>query len=166
MVQKKVCMLGSSAVGKTSLVRRFVASMFSEKYQTTIGVKVDKKKVHVNEQEIDLLLWDIEGEHELAPLRMSYLQGASGYLLVADGTRPATLDKAFELRSRIEQEFGRLPFFLIINKSDLVERWNFPPQMEMEIAVQGWQSIRASAKTGSGVDEAFFRLAKMIVVGA
>ena len=166
MVQKKICMLGSFAVGKTSLVRRFVSSMFSEKYQTTIGVKIDKKQVHVDGQVVDLLLWDIEGEHELAPLRMSYLQGASGYLLVADGTRPATLDKALELKARLEKAFGSAPFLLIFNKCDLAESWNLSTHVEKKLAGSGWQSIRASAKTGSGVDEAFLRLAKMVLVGA
>lgn len=163
MIQKKVCMLGSFAVGKTSLVHRFVESMFSDKYQTTIGVKVDKKLVPVEGHDVDMLLWDIYGEDEFARLRMAYLRGASGYLLVVDGTRPSTLDKALEIRAQVEREFGPIPFVLILNKCDLAESWGLSSETEKEIASRGWQSIRASAKTGSGVEEAFVRLAKTMV---
>src|SRR5678816_4365433 len=81
MIQKKICMLGSFAVGKTSLVRRFVESIYTDKYHTTVGVKVDKKIVNVGEQETTLLLWDLEGAETEYDLRKSYLRGAAGYLL-------------------------------------------------------------------------------------
>ena len=86
MLQKKVCMLGSFAVGKTSLVRRFVESIYSDVYQTTVGVKIDKKNVQVNEKEVSLVLWDIYGEDDYQKMRWTYLRGASGYLLVAWAT--------------------------------------------------------------------------------
>ena len=85
MIQKKVCMLGGTGVGKTSLVSQFVTSLFSDSYMTTIGVKVDKKVVAVEDREVTLVLWDIYGEDEFQTVRPSYLRGASGYLLVADG---------------------------------------------------------------------------------
>ena len=81
MIQKKVCLLGGFAVGKTSLVSRFVTSIFSEKYLTTVGVKVDKKLVSVNGQDVTLMLWDIYGEDEFQTVQPSYLRGASGYLV-------------------------------------------------------------------------------------
>ena len=71
MLQKKICMLGSFAVGKTSLVRRFVESMYSEAYHTTVGVKVDKKNVQVNGAEVTLVLWDIYGEDDYQKMRWS-----------------------------------------------------------------------------------------------
>ena len=123
ILQKKVCMLGAYAVGKTSLVSRFVRSIFSDKYQTTVGVKIDKKTVTLGEQEISLILWDLVGEDDFIQVRMSYLRGAAGYLLVADGMRRATLDKAVELQHRAEVELGRLPFILLINKLDVIGDW-------------------------------------------
>ena len=81
MVQKKVCMLGSFSVGKTSLVRRFVESIFSDTYLTTVGVKIDKKALQVDGNDATLMLWDIYGEDDFQKLRMSYLRGASGFLL-------------------------------------------------------------------------------------
>ena len=98
MIQKKICMLGATGVGKTSLVSRFVSSIFSDKYLTTVGVKIDKKTVTVEARTVTLVLWDIYGEDAFQSVRASYLRGAAGYLLVADGTRQLTLDTARSLQ--------------------------------------------------------------------
>ena len=159
MIQKKICMLGTFAVGKTSLVRRFVESIYSDKYHTTVGVKVDKKIVPVGADQSMLLLWDIEGAEHEYELRKSYLRGAAGYLLVADGTRGDTLIKAVALQSRAEETIGSVPFLLLLNKSDLMEEWTIDKH-ELEVLRQrDWQVIDTSAKTGSGVEEAFLLLA-------
>src|SRR5688572_18423339 len=118
MIQKKVCMLGATGVGKTSLVSRFVTSLFSDKYLTTIGVKVDKKTLTVDGTDVTLLLWDIYGQDEFQTVRTSYLRGASGYLLVADGTRQLTLDTARELQKTAQGVIGAVPFILVLNKMD------------------------------------------------
>src|SRR6478672_9470880 len=117
MIRKKICMVGLYGVGKTSLVKRYVESIFDERYHTTIGVKIDKKDVVVDGRDVSLAIWDMAGEDEIAQVRLSHLRGASGYLLVADGTRRASVDKALELRSRIEQQTGALPFVLVVNKA-------------------------------------------------
>ncbi|MBT5830208.1 MAG: GTP-binding protein, partial [Candidatus Latescibacteria bacterium] len=119
MMQKKVCMLGAFAVGKTSLISRYVHSMFSDKYQTTVGVKIDKKVVSVGEHDMTLILWDVYGEDDFMKLRMSYLRGAAGYFLVADGTRKETLDVAEDLKARVTDSLGDVPFILLLNKADL-----------------------------------------------
>ncbi len=101
MIQKKVCMLGTSGVGKTSLVSQFVHSLFSEKYLTTVGVKIDKKNVNVEGQEVMLMIWDLAGDDDFQRLQMSYLRGTSAYLLVADGTRRITLEQALDIQTRV-----------------------------------------------------------------
>ena len=106
MIQKKVCMLGAFAVGKTSLVARYVRSVFSEKYLTTVGVKVDKKDLTVDERQISLLLWDINGHDDYQAVQQSYLRGTSGYLLVVDGTRRATLETVSKLQQVVEAVAG------------------------------------------------------------
>lgn len=163
MIQKKICMLGSFAVGKTSLVRRFVESIFSETYHTTVGVKIDKKIVHIDGAEINLLLWDLYGDDDFQKIRWSYFQGSSGYLLVADGTRRATIDKAMELEERARKEIGAVPFVFVVNKCDLVDDWEFDPEMDARLAAKNWTILRSSAKTGQGVDEAFSQLTRKIV---
>ena len=162
MIQKKICMLGSFAVGKTSLVQRFVQSIYSDKYHTTVGVKVDKKVVPVGADQVTLLLWDIEGAETEHDLRKSYLRGASGYLLVADGTRNDTLYKALALQSRAEETVGSVPFLLLLNKSDLAEMWDIDSREMAALEQKDWQVMNTSAKTGQGVEEAFLTLAQRV----
>lgn len=163
MLQKKVCMLGSFSVGKTSLVRRFVESIFSEAYHTTIGVKVDKKVVRANGQDLTLVLWDIHGEDVFQTLRISYLRGMSGYLLVADGTRRQTLDDALALSARVTETMGKIPAVLVLNKTDLTDQWEIEPDRESSLAATGWSIFRTSAKTGALVEQVFLQLAKAVL---
>jgi small GTP-binding protein len=158
MIQKKICMLGATGVGKTSLVSRYVLSLFSDSYLTTIGVKVDKKQVAVDGQDVMLMLWDIYGEDEFQTVRTSYLKGASGYLLVADGTRPLTLDMARQLQAKASDVIGRAPFILVLNKADLSDQWHLVDRASWRLAV-----VRTSAKTGEGVEEAFAKLTKRML---
>lgn len=163
MLQKKICMLGSFAVGKTSLVRRFVESFYSDVYQTTVGVKIDKKNIHVNGSEVTLVLWDLYGEDDYQKMHWSYLRGASGYLLVADGTRRVTLEKACELEERAREEAGAIPFVFVINKCDLLQDWEMDDAFEARMRAQKWSLLRSSAKTGEGVEAAFSLLAQKML---
>jgi small GTP-binding protein len=163
MIQKKVCMLGTFAVGKTSLVRRFVESIYSDKYHTTVGVKVDKKVVQVGETELTLVLWDIEGTQTEHELRKSYLRGSAGYLLVADGTRQDTLYTALAIQTRAQETIGPVPFLLLLNKADLADQWSISEREAAALKEKGWDLIMTSAKTGSGVEDAFLTLAKKLL---
>jgi small GTP-binding protein len=163
MIQKKVCMLGATGVGKTSLVSRFVTSLFSDKYLTTIGVKVDRKTVVADGADVTLMLWDIYGEDEFQTVKESYLRGASGYLLVADGTRQLTLDTARELQTTAERVMGQVPFLLVLNKADLADGWRMDDRALWRLAESGWSVVKTSAKTGEGVEEAFLKLARKMV---
>ncbi len=158
MLQKKVCMLGSFSVGKTSLVRRFVESIFSEQYHTSIGVKVDKKVVRAEGRDVTLVLWDIHGEDAFQKVHISYLRGMSGYLLVADGTRRQTLEDALALSTRITETMGKIPVVLLLNKSDLTAQWEIEPDREARLAADGWKRFRTSAKTSESVEDAFSQL--------
>ena len=163
MIQKKICMLGSFAVGKTSLVRRFIQSIYSESYLTTVGVKVDKKVIRHKDSEVNLLVWDLYGEDEFQKMVWTYLRGAHGYLLVADGTRRNTLEKAYQLEQRVREEIGEIPFIFVINKADLVQDWELDPAMESQLTARTWTILRSSAKTGQNVEEAFSQLTRKML---
>jgi len=156
-------MLGSYGVGKTSLVKRFVEGIFSDKYLTTIGVKVDKKMVHLDDESVKLLLWDIEGEDKFTTLKKSYLRGSSGLILVVDGTRNASLEVALQVYQDISDEFGELPRMLVINKLDLVKEWKIDMQVIDELGQTGWDIIYTSAKTGESVADMFCALTRKML---
>ena len=162
MISKKVAMLGTWGVGKTSLVRQFVHSVFEQKYLSTLGVKVDKKVVRVDEQDVNLMLWDIAGSEDHFSVPMHYIKGASGYLLIIDGTRRESLLRAIDLVNLIEDQIGKLPFVAVVNKSDL--EWEISHQ-EIEQSLSSFDQVwfATSAKTGENVELAFAAIAERIV---
>ena len=164
MILKKVCLLGATAVGKTSLVRRFVKGVFSDQYLTTVGVKIDKKDIDTASGPLSLILWDLSGEDEFTQIETRYLSGAAGYILVADRTRPETLDQAFELDARAAGAIGRRPRVLVLNKADLEDC--MPPEKLDAARERGLSLLSASAKTGDGVEDMFATLAGKLADGA
>jgi small GTP-binding protein len=159
LIQKKVCMVGAFGVGKTSLVARFVKSIFSDKYLTTMGVKIDKKAMTVGGQELTLMLWDLAGEDALTQIKPTQLRGSSGYILVADGCRASTLEAAIDLQSRIEADLGNLPFTCVVNKADLRDSWQVDGAALERLSGLGWNFLLTSAKSGEGVEDLFEGLA-------
>ena len=163
MIQKKICLLGGFGVGKTSLISRYVHSMFSDKYLTTVGVKIDKKSVTIDGTEVDLVIWDIYGQDDYQKVRMSYLRGASGYLLVADGTRRSTLDTALALHDSAMATVPNASFTLVVNKADLADQWEITDDILDVLVKRGWRVLKTSAKTGSEVEDAFASLARAMI---
>lgn len=163
MIQKKICLIGAFAVGKTSLVQQYVNSLFSDKYLTTLGVKIDKKLTQVNGVDVKLMIWDLAGEDEFMKIRMSYLRGSSGFLFVVDGTRKDTLNTIIRLEEQIATEVGKMPFILLINKSDLESEWQIDADMIDELSKKGWIIYKTSAKNGNYVNDAFQGLARKML---
>lgn len=163
MIQKKICLLGGFAVGKTSLVSRFVHSIFSDKDLTTVGVKIEKKSLTLDKGALDLVVWDIYGEDDFQKVRMSYLRGASGYLLVVDGTRKSTLDTALALHDAAAQTIGKVPCVLVINKADLASLWEIDQATVTRMLQSGWRVMQTSAKSGEGVEEVFATLGRAML---
>ena len=163
MIQKKICMVGMFGTGKTSLVKQFIYSKFSEKYHSTIGVKVDRKQISIDDQTVTLLIWDLAGKDAFSDIRTSYLKGSSGVFLVADGTRRETYDELFDLQKRTEDTIGDVPSVVALNKADLVDEWQLTQSDYDQLAGRSWNVLQTSAKTGNGVEEAFHWLAKAMV---
>ena len=159
MISKKICMVGAFAVGKTSLVRQFVESIFSEKYHTTIGVKIDKRQVEVKGEKVQLMLWDIEGVDIFTDLKPSYLRGASGIIIVIDGTRPNTIEVAKQIKNLVNQHLNQPKLLLLANKSDLRDNWQIQIDHLNALGFESTDIFATSAKNGENVEEAFQRLA-------
>jgi small GTP-binding protein len=154
-------MLGGFGVGKTSLVSRFVHSIFSDKYLTTVGVKIEKKSVELDGQQIDLIVWDLHGEDDFQKLHMSYLRGTAGYLLVADATRRTTLDTALMLHAKAQWAIGQpVPAMLAINKTDLAGTWEIDRETIDQLKCP---IVKTSAKTGDQVSETFSALTRAML---
>jgi small GTP-binding protein len=160
MIKRKVCMMGAFAVGKTSLVQQHVHSIFSSRYHTTVGVKIDKKSLRVGAEPVDLIIWDLHGEDDFQTLPMSYLRGASGLIYVVDGTRRLTLDVALQLLERAESTVGKLPSVVALNKADLSQDWEVSTADLYRIAERGLPVFHTSAKTGGSVDALFLAIAE------
>ncbi len=160
----KICVLGDFSVGKTSLVRRFVDQAFSERYLTTVGVKIDTKVVTLPEgTDAKLILWDIAGADEMDALRTNYVRGASGIVLVCDLTRAETLTTAKKLQREVASRFGAVPLCLLANKLDLKREREVDDMNLKQLTDNGWNVFTTSAKTGQNVDQALIRLARELV---
>lgn len=160
----KVCIVGDFAVGKTSTVERFVNQQYSDKYLTTVGVKIDTREVRVDEYDCDLklVLWDVAGTERFGALEFSYLRGAAGILLVADGTRARTAQSALQLKAQIDAHHGALPVVFLMNKSDLRPTWEVDEHRLQHISEECPDLFCTSALSGNNVDDAIRLLATRI----
>lgn len=169
-VSKKVCLLGDFAVGKTSLVHRFVHNRFDDKYISTVGVKVSRKVVMVPHEDsasvikVSLLIWDLAGSEEFRTLQSNYLRGASGAILVCDLTRPTTLDSIPGYVECLQRIAGDVQLVVAANKADLVEQRSLAEESIAQMA----STLNAayyitSAKEGNLVETLFRRVAKSLV---
>jgi small GTP-binding protein len=161
----KVCVVGDFAVGKTSVTERFVSNHFSETYLSTVGVKIDTKEIEQPAFDVThkLVIWDVAGSDSFGDREFAYLRGASGYIYVADGTRPITFEAVQTIRSQIGEKFGVAPPVLLINKRDLVAEWEVSDERFESVSASFGGAFRTSAKTGDAVEDAFARLAQLII---
>lgn len=168
MISKKICLIGDFAVGKTSLVRRFVDRQFDDHYLTTVGVKISKKQLttSLDQKLVQLMIWDIEGKTPENKIPANYVLGASGAIIVADLTRQETVA---HLEDHLRTFFRANPQGLVVvalNKADLVpleQQSQFCLSQVDSKSAQILQSCITSAKTGKDVDRMFQQLADGIM---
>ncbi|HYT00887.1 MAG TPA: Rab family GTPase [Thermoplasmata archaeon] len=163
VVKLKLCMAGEAAVGKTSLIRRYVLDEYDDRYVATLGTKITKKSLTVprpgggGRVSVDVILWDIMGTPMLRELlKEAYYHGANGILAVADLTRHHTLAALDEWSRSIRSVAGDIPTYGVVNKEDLhPEREITSAEVESFFRDRAWSWSYASAKTGSGVEKSF-----------
>jgi len=170
VLKAKVCLVGDNAVGKTSLVRRYVLDQFDDRYITTLGAKVTKKEIRVDDLKgggavaVDLTIWDIMGAPSFRELlREAYFHGAQGVLAVADLTRRDTLDHLPEWIDAVVRTVGPVPVVVAANKADLSDQTAYGPnEIETATKLSSSDGFLTSAKTGANVEAAFQRLATLV----
>lgn len=156
-MKRKIVIVGHFGVGKTSLTRQFVSSIFSEKYLTTIGVNIEKKVVDTDEGSVNLIIWDVAGEEELDTIKTSYLKGSHAFILVTDLTREITYTKIDSDLEYMQNIVGDIPHLVIGNKSDLIQT----SQLDTIKASYKIDYI-SSAKTGENVNAFFGDIAEKL----
>jgi small GTP-binding protein len=167
-VKAKVCLVGDVAVGKTSVIKRFVQDNFDDRYVATVGTKVTKKTVNVlwkgTPATLDLMVWDIMGEKGFRSLlRDAYFEGAQGVLAVCDVTRKETFYDLNNWVTMVKKQVGDVPIVFLGNKSDLVERIVVTEdELRRMGVIHQATTYRVSAKAGTGVQDAFQSLADAI----
>jgi len=156
IIKKKILILGSFAVGKTSLVSQYLTGFFSEKYLSTIGVNIKTKTIETEEVILNLIIWDIADIVTHQSIPDSYLETSHGILLVYDLTRPETFNRILEEHKGFLEKAPNLTKIVIGNKKDLVENMQ---TFEEDKELHELTDIYTSAKTGENVSKAFEMLA-------
>ncbi|MEH2160349.1 MAG: Rab family GTPase [Nostoc sp.] len=172
IISKKICLFGDFGVGKTSLVRQFVESQFSDEYLSTVGVKISRKSVNISSKDLDdgrnlqLLIWDIEGSNKFKAVAQNYFQGSKGAVIVGDVTQPETLN---HIREHIQSFLAVNPKSYIVvalNKSDMIAAEyleNIRQMYQFNDLNNILDTYITSAKTGNNVDEIFQTLATHLI---
>lgn len=170
IIKKKICLIGSFGVGKTSLVRRFVYDQFDDKYLSTIGVKVTKKimpPVEIDKKKIiqlEFLMWDIEGFEKNMPVTDEYYMGSSGAIAVGDITRPDTVEQLREIIAGYLKIAPGSRIVLVGNKIDLKnESFKLKDSFLKYADQENMKLFFTSAKTGENVEKVFTSLGQLIV---
>lgn len=173
MISKKICLVGDFGVGKTSLIRRFVDRQFSDKYLSTVGVKISRKIVDLTEftsektGSVQLLIWDIEGHTKFKAIAPSYLQGASGVVIVADVTRQETVERLPEHINLFLSVNPKGFIVIAFNKIDLIDSTELEHLIKLAPDFKQYEQIlssyKTSAKTGDDVDTIFYELSQKFI---
>jgi small GTP-binding protein len=165
-VEKKVCLLGDFAVGKTSLIRRFVLNVYDDRYLSTLGVKVSKKKIAVKnfkkkpllKIDLSMIIWDLVGQKGFQSLKTSAYKGTTGAFIVCDLSRPETIESMVWWVDSLYKVTDEIPLIFLANKVDLTDN-SVPLKLvgKIEDIVEKYNGsfLATSAKTGQDVETAF-----------
>jgi len=167
LIQKKICLLGEFAVGKTSLVRRYVEGTFDDTYLSTIGVKISRKILTRPNYQLNLFLWDLAGGEEFSGQDRNYLRGAAGALLVCDLTRPESLQILDQYARQLMEINPQASMVVAANKSDLVTEYRLDlADLDALCERIHSQFLFTSAKTGENAERIIDLLADKLMHGS
>jgi len=160
VLSKKIILLGNFHVGKTSLINRFIFDKFNADYHTTIGVKISRNSINVdNYFSMNMIIWDIAGGQLKYNVPKSYYLGTNGIIYVVDLTQERQLEVCYKEIETLKNQFPKVPMVVVGNKTDLLTA------NKIEIIKQATDiefNFLSSAKTGKNVQQMFFKLAQAI----
>lgn len=166
-IMKKICLVGDPAVGKTSLIRRYVYDTFDDKYLYTIGAKITKKVMNIKYQTHDvnltLMIWDIEGQKGIGKVHSTYYNGAEAAIIVCDVIMKETLENIPNWRNSVFKVTGEIPLLFLANKTDLPNKAFDEKEMKKVASEFNAPYLFTSAKTGKNVENAFITISKLLI---
>jgi len=164
-ITKKICLIGDGAVGKTSLISRFVHNRYDDKYIQTIGTKVSRKNIRISDDLVlILLIYDVLGQKRVQPLHDRYYLGSSGVIVVCDITRRPTVEHVESWLKSFYSVVGYVPTICLANKTDLMGSAQVTKESyKMATERLGCPGMFTSAKTGENVEKAFSLLAEKLL---
>ena len=168
--KKKICLIGSDGVGKTSIILRYTQGTFSNSYLMTLGcdfyeVNLKRTTKENNEIELNLFVWDIASQKNFEKIRSHYLQHANLVIIVADVNRlePKNFIDPWisDLKTNSPQN---CPFIIVINKSDLITKEKLKESVELlENKYKNVKIFYSSAKSGKNISSIFEYVADYLV---
>ncbi|MEM2109636.1 MAG: Rab family GTPase [Candidatus Odinarchaeota archaeon] len=160
----KIALVGDGAVGKTSLIIKFVENMFKHEYKSTIGVDIFTKSVTIDKNDVLMTLWDIAGQERFKVIRKGFFDGAAGAIIVYDITRKETFENVDAWLKEVEEFTGPVPMIICGNKIDLADKRQVSTKQGSSYANKLKKTfIETSAKTGENVENAFVELCSEIL---
>lgn len=164
----KIIVCGTGAVGKTSIVRRFVENKFDFNYLLTVGMEPSNRKIRIGDHLVNLIIFDVAGQERFMTLRDVFFRKASGALLVFDLTRPESIDELYSWKQQIDETLGKdsIPNILLGNKTDIEDMINIDYQFLEDTVIPDFKPIKyleTSAYLNENIHEAFASITEEIL---
>lgn len=158
----KVCVIGDTDVGKTSLSMRYCHGEFPENSTPTIGASFLQKRVLIDGMEISLQIWDTAGQERFRSMAPMYYRGAKAAICVFDVTNEESFNRVVSwLRDLKAHADPNVVICLAGNKCDKQAAFNLTSCEELANSM-GATFMPTSALTGQGVEQAFETLSRKI----
>ena len=151
----QLIMVGESGVGKTSLIRRYTNNIFNTNHLETIGIEFFNKEERINDQIIQIKLWDTAGQEIFHSLTKNFYRKADGIIIVYDITNKESFERIQDWVKSVYDNtdtYKEIQMIIVGNKIDLEERREVSKEEGLKIGKYfEIDFFEASAKNAEGV---------------